>query len=123
MRRGNLIGILVVVLFLFPMINTSTDYDPAKAVSNPYLPQTTEASPFALSNDHSTGLGPALPVTISGQVSNAGQGTLSFDSSSSGIGSVTLEDGWTGTDLQAQIDSLTWTAEDVLPNGDLDDYH
>ena len=123
MRKINLIGILVVVLFLFPMINTSTDYSPATAVSNPNLPQTTDTSPFAVSTDHSTGVGPSLPVTISGQVSNAGQGTLSFDSSSSGIGSVTLEDGWTGPDLQAQIDSLTWTAEDVLQNGDLNDYH
>ena len=101
----------------------STDYSPATAVSNPYLPQTTDTSPFVVSGDHSTGFGPSLPVTISGQVSNVGQGTLSFDSSSSGIGSVTLEDGWTGTDLQAKIDSLTWTAEDVLQNGDLNDYH
>ncbi len=105
------------------MTNTSTDYSPATAVSNPNLPQATDTSPFAVSNDHSSGVAPALPVTIGGQISNAGQGTLSFDSSSSGVSSVTLEDGWTGTDLQAQINSLTWTAEDVLQNGDLNDYH
>ncbi|MFW9838263.1 MAG: hypothetical protein ACFFE7_12140, partial [Candidatus Thorarchaeota archaeon] len=124
MRKNSLIGILVVVLFLFPLLNTSTDYSPATTVSNPYLPQAPNAdSPFAVSADRSTGNGPALPVTISGQISNVGQGTLSFDSSSSGIGSVMLTDGWTGSNLQAQIDSLTWTAEDVLQNGDLNDYH
>ena len=123
MRKNNLIGILVVVLFLLPLINTSSDYSPTTADSNPYLPQITDTSPFAVSSDRSTGVGPALPVTISGQVSNAGQGTISFDSSSSGIGTLTLTDGWTGSDLQAQIDSLTWTAEDVLQNGDLNDYH
>ncbi|MFX1605318.1 MAG: hypothetical protein ACFFDD_05375, partial [Promethearchaeota archaeon] len=123
MRKINLIGILVVVLFLFPMTNMSADYGPATAVNNPYLPLTTDTSPFAVSGDHSTGVGPALPVTIGGHVSNVGHGTLSFDSSSAGIGSVTLTDGWTGTDLQAQIDSLTWTAEDVLRNGELNDYH
>jgi hypothetical protein len=105
------------------MINTSSDYRPAATVSNPYQPQITDTSPFAISSDRSTGVGPALPVTISGQVSNAGQGTLSFDSSSSGIGSVSLEDGWTGSDLQAQIDSLTWTVKDVLENGELNDRH
>ncbi|MFW9797979.1 MAG: hypothetical protein ACFFE2_13140, partial [Candidatus Thorarchaeota archaeon] len=124
MRKNSLIGILVVVLFLFPLLNTSTDYSPATTVSNPYLPQAPNAdSPFAVSADRSTGNGPALPVTISGQISNVGQGTLSFDSSSSGIGSVMLTDGWTGSNLQAQIDSLTWTAEDVLQNGNLNDYH
>jgi hypothetical protein len=82
------------------MINTSSDYSPAATISNPYLPLTTDTGLIADSGDRSTGVGPALPVTISGQVSNAGQGTLSFDSSSSGIGSVTLTDGWTGTDIQ-----------------------
>ncbi|MFW9806070.1 MAG: hypothetical protein ACFFFK_05015, partial [Candidatus Thorarchaeota archaeon] len=123
MRKDNLIGILVVILFLFPLINTSSDYDPAIAVSNPYLPPVTETSPFTVSNDRSTGIGPALPVTLSGQISNVGQGTLYLDSSSSGVSSVSLTNGFTGSDLQAQIDSLRWTAEDVLQNGKLNDYH
>ncbi|MFW9965486.1 MAG: hypothetical protein ACFFCX_18080, partial [Candidatus Sifarchaeia archaeon] len=60
---------------------------------------------------------------LNGQVSNVGQGTISFDSSSSGVSSVTLTDGWTGTDLEAQIDSLSWTVEDVIQNGNLNNYH
>ncbi|MFX1483474.1 MAG: LamG-like jellyroll fold domain-containing protein, partial [Promethearchaeota archaeon] len=75
------------------------------------------------SNDPSSGTAPALPVSISGQISNVGHGTMTFDSSSSGVDSVSLTNGWTGTDLQAQIDSLTWTAEDVLQNGNLNKYH
>jgi len=111
-------------LFLFPLLNTSSDYTPIAAMSNPNLPQITDlGGGYTLSGDRSSGVAPALPVTLSGQVSNVGQGSLSFDSSSSGVTSVTLTDGWTGTDLQAQIDSLTWTAEDVLQNGDLNDYH
>ncbi len=106
------------------MLNLSSDFSPATTLTNPDLPQITNSGGgYTLSGDRSTGVGPALPVILSGQVSNVGQGTLSFDSSSSGIGSVTLTDGWTGSDLQTQIDSLTWTAEDVLQNGALNDYH
>ena len=60
---------------------------------------------------------------LSGQISNVGQGTLSFDSSSSGVASVALTDGWTGTNLQAEIDSLTMTTTNVLQNGNLNNYH
>ena len=124
MKKLNFIGILVVLLFLFPMMNTSSDYSPAATVGDPYQPQVTDLyNPFYPSSDRRTGVGPALPVTLSGQVSNAGQGTLYFDSSSSGVGYVTLEDGWTGTDMQAEIESLQMTVEDVLQNGDLNDYH
>ncbi|MFW9835236.1 MAG: hypothetical protein ACFFEK_14645, partial [Candidatus Thorarchaeota archaeon] len=123
MRKETLIGILVVALFLFPLMNTSSDYTPAAMLNNSNLPQLVDTSPFAVSNDRSTGVGPALPVTLSGQVSNVGQGTLYIDSSSSGVSSVTLTDGFTGSDLQAQIDSLTWTATDVLQNGELNNYH
>ncbi|MHA3964599.1 MAG: hypothetical protein AM325_013795, partial [Candidatus Thorarchaeota archaeon SMTZ1-45] len=123
MRKLNLIGILVVALFLFPMINLSSDYSPAAAVNNLYQPYMKDTALLADSIDRTTGVGPALPVTLGGQVSNVGQGTLVFDSSSSGITSVSLTDGWTGSDLQAQIDALTWTVEDVLQNGDLNDYH
>jgi hypothetical protein len=123
-RKANLIGVLVVVLFLFPILNLSSDYSPATTLSNPDLPQIDDSGGgYTLSGDHSTGVAPALPVTLSGQVSNVGQGTLSFDSSSSGVASVALTDGWTGTDLQAQIDSITWTAKDVLQNGNLNKFH
>ncbi|MFW9871033.1 MAG: hypothetical protein ACFFEL_15490, partial [Candidatus Thorarchaeota archaeon] len=122
MRRSSFIGILVAVLFLFPMLNLSSDYSPVVASASTY--QSLEGgSGLLANNDPSTGVAPALPVSISGQISNLGQGTLLFDSSSSGVGSVTLTDGWTGTDLQAQIDSLQWKVEDVLQNGDLNSYH
>ncbi|MGY5862977.1 MAG: hypothetical protein RTV41_00090 [Candidatus Thorarchaeota archaeon] len=123
MRRGNLIGILVVVLFLFPMLHTSSDYSPVAAPATTFQPLYEGGTSTWANNDPSTGVAPALPVSISGQVSNQGQGTLLFDSSSSGVGSVTLTDGWTGSDLQAEINSLQWTAEDVLQNGALNDYH
>jgi hypothetical protein len=104
-------------------MNTSSDYMPATTLNNSNLPQLVDTSPFAVSNDRSTGVGPALPVTLGGQISNVGQGTLYFDSSSSGVSSVTLTNGFTGSDLQAQIDTLRWTAKDVLQNGKLNDYH
>ncbi|MFW9815661.1 MAG: hypothetical protein ACFFEW_07010, partial [Candidatus Thorarchaeota archaeon] len=113
MRKSNLIGILVVVLFLFPLLNTTSDYSPVAAPANTFQPLNEGGSSVWASNDPSSGTAPALPVSISGQVSNGGQG-LTFDSSSSGVGSVTITDGWTGTDLQAQIDSLQWTAQDLL---------
>ncbi|MFW9794695.1 MAG: hypothetical protein ACFFEE_10360, partial [Candidatus Thorarchaeota archaeon] len=122
MKRSYFVSILVAVLFLFPTMNSSSDYSPVMAPTSIYQPLDGGRSVLA-NYDPSNGVAPALPVTISGQVSNVGQGTLLIDSSSSGVGSVTLTDGWTGTDLQAQIDSLQWTAEDVLSNGDLNDRH
>ena len=123
-RKANLIGILVVILFLFPMLNLSSNNSPATTLSNPDLPQIDDSGGgYTLSGDHSTGVAPALPVMLSGQISNVGQGTLSFDSSSSGVASVALTDGWTGTNLQAEIDSLTMTTTNVLQNGNLNNYH
>jgi hypothetical protein len=106
------------------MLSLSSDYSPATTLENPALPQIDDSGGgYTLSGDHSTGVAPALPVTLSGQVSNVGQGTLSFDSSSSGVASVALTDGWSGTNIQAQIDTLTWTAKDALQNGNLNGYH
>jgi hypothetical protein len=123
MRKRDLIGILVVILFLFPMFNTTSDYSPVAAPASTFQPLNDGGSSVWANNDPSTGVAPALPVTISGQVSNVGQGTLLFDSSSSGVGTVSLTDSWTGTDLQAEIDSLQWTTYDVLTNGELNEYH
>ncbi len=105
------------------MLNLSSDSNLTTSDFNPYLPKATDTRLAADSIDRSAGVGPALPVKLSGQITNIDQGTFYIDSSSSGIASVSLTDGWTGSNLEAQIDSLTWTAKDVLQNGDLNNRH
>jgi len=120
MRHRTIISLVLVVIFISPMLSNNGTF---LSNDNNYSGIPESMTNYVNSADSYSGTGPSLPVTISGQVSNSRQGTLLFDSSSSGVSSVTLTEGWTGTDLQTEIDSLSWIAEDVLENSDLNDYH
>ncbi len=70
----------------------------------------------------STGSIPPLSVTYSGTVSNSRDDNLVIDSSSSGLASVAIDDGWTASNLRATVSTLTMNTNDVR-NGALDSYH
>jgi hypothetical protein len=122
MRRSGFIGILLVVVFLIPMTSpiAGTDID---------LGEPTDLSPYdggttvSQSGDLGSGTGASLPVSLNGVVSNVGEEALQITSSSPGTSTVTITDGWTGTDLATQIESLSMTTSNVLRNGNLNSYH
>ncbi|MGY5872361.1 MAG: LamG domain-containing protein, partial [Candidatus Thorarchaeota archaeon] len=122
MRKSGLVGILFVVLFLLPV--TSPNVGPVFSTESlPPLTQYDEGYSVSDIGDLSSGTGLPLDVNIGGVVSNEGEGSYQITSGSSGSSSVTIEDGWTGSNLNAEIDTLTMVAEDVLNNGDFDDTH
>ena len=122
MRKSGLIGFLLVFLFMLPATNPSMG--PVDATES--IPQFTpydDRYSVSQNPDLSTGTGNPLDVIISGEISNAGEGSHQITSGSSGTSSVTLEDGWAGSNLNAEIDTLSLVAEDVLDNGNFDDTH
>ena len=70
----------------------------------------------------STGSISALSVTYSGTVSNSRDDGLLIDSSSPGLASVAIDDGWTASNLRATVSTLTMNTNDVR-DGSLDSYH
>ena len=70
-----------------------------------------------------TGTGTALPVTMTGYVTNTQDGPLEIDSSTEDYATVSLENGWSGTNLQASVDTLSAWMNDQTRNGDLSNYH
>jgi hypothetical protein len=122
MRRSGLVAVLLVVVFLLPMTSpfagTDADsFDPTDL--NPYDGGTT----LSQSSDLGSGTGVSLPVSLNGVVSNVGEGAIQITSAAPGTSSVTLTNGWIGTDLAAQIQSLSMATSNVLRNGDLNKYH
>jgi len=122
MRKSGLVGILFVVLFMLPVISPNVGSG-IVAESLPPLVQYDEGYSVSDIGDLSTGTGLPLGVNIGGIVSNDGEGSMEISSETSGTSYVTIEDGWTGSNLNGEIDTLTMVAEDVLNNGDLDDTH
>jgi len=122
MRRSGLIGILLIVVFLLPA--TSPMIGPNIGLDDFTMPGPIGGgSAVSQNGDLNTGTGASLPVSLSGVISNVGAGNMQITSTSSGVSSVTLTDGWTGSNLQADIDTLSWTAQDILKNGNLNGYH
>ncbi len=122
MRRCGLIGILLIVVFLLPVSSPLVQ-------SEMNLDELTKLSPLvggstvSQSGELNSGTGTSLPVSISGIVSNVGSGAMQITSASPGTSTVTLTDGWTGTNLAAQIESLSMTTDNVLRNSNLNNYH
>jgi len=77
---------------------------------------------FLGSADPSSGTGPSLPVSLSGIATDRYGGALQIDASTSDIQTITLADGWTGSNLQTTISSLSVDMNDVR-NGDLSTGH
>ncbi|MCF2136311.1 MAG: DUF2341 domain-containing protein [Candidatus Thorarchaeota archaeon] len=119
MKRTGLVTVLFILLFMIPAIPTATP----NLSSDPYTTESKDQSTLADDLTGLTGTGNSLPVTMTGYVTNTQDGPLTIDSATSDTASVILDTGWTGTDLQSSIDSLTVWMNDQAKNGDFDDYH
>ncbi|TFG27881.1 DUF2341 domain-containing protein, partial [Candidatus Thorarchaeota archaeon] len=122
MRKNVILCISLVVLFMLPMTTPLSGNEEVSGILPLLTPYDAGYSVSDI-NDPSTGSGLPLDVSINGVVSNVGEGSMTITSTSSGTSSVTLTDGWSGSNLQAQIETLSWRAEDVLENGNLNLYH
>ncbi|MFX1369581.1 MAG: hypothetical protein ACFFAY_13365, partial [Promethearchaeota archaeon] len=69
------------------------------------------------------GTGSPIPYSMTGIAINSYDGTFIIDSANSEIGTISLSDGWTGSNLQATIDELSIQIDDALRNPNWDEYH
>ena len=112
--------LIVVFLFLVPLQTPMTD---PEFVDPSYEPMTPFDETTTLSEGPTIGTGEALDITLTGTATNMYDGSGTIDSSTSVSGSITLDDGWTGTNLQSTIDTLSMDVTNALRNPTLNDYH
>lgn len=112
--------LILILLFAFPSYPSQVNETILNENNHAHFNDTT--SHFADSGLES-GTGNALDVSFSGNVNNLYDGTMIIDSSNSATGTVTLTDGWSGSDLEASVDSLKMTSTDSLRNWNLNAYH
>ncbi|MDH4213565.1 MAG: hypothetical protein OEV85_06560, partial [Candidatus Thorarchaeota archaeon] len=104
MRHRFAICIVLIVIFTFPVLSNND----AKLPSNDGFSGYPDMNPrYTTSADSYYGTGPALPVSLSGIATDRYGGSLQIDASTSGIRTISLDDGWTGSNLQTTIDSLS----------------
>jgi hypothetical protein len=107
-------------MLAFPAYHTPV----SSAISNGQSYETPNDGTRSLADTGSwSGTGPSLDVSYYGTVTNSYDDTFTLDSDSSATGTVTLSDGWSGSNLETDIDSLSLTTDDRLNNWDLDDFH
>ncbi|MGY5858004.1 MAG: DUF2341 domain-containing protein [Candidatus Thorarchaeota archaeon] len=120
MRHKYVISLVLLVIFISPMLSGS-DYNLPNTNSNSRIPD--GMTNFVSSSDPSSGSGPSLPVSLTGIATDRLGASLQIDYSTSDIHSITLADGWSGSNLQTTIDTLSVEVSDVLTNPSFDDYH
>jgi len=119
-RRGSLLAVFLVLLFLVPIDNGFSPWvNPASTYSTD---QGDGDTPFGyLAEDSISGSGDALSTYISGILENSSASQI--DSSTSATGSLSVPSGYTGTSLDVGIDSLSMTVTDTLRNPSLETWH
>jgi len=120
MRHRTVISLVLVVIFISPMLSNNDSF---LSNDNSYSGIPESMTNYVNSADTYSGTGPSLPVSLSGIATDRLGGSLQIDSSTSDIHTITLDDGWTGSNLQTTIDSLSVDVSDVLTNPSLDSYH
>ncbi|MFW9849402.1 MAG: hypothetical protein ACFFF4_09685, partial [Candidatus Thorarchaeota archaeon] len=120
MKKVRLLGLLVFLLFIFPMPGSPG----ADIKSKPSMGGDQVSNPYALSGNGGiiTGTGDPLSYSMAGEATNYLDGTFVIDSSTNELATVTISDGWTGSDLSTTIDTLSMDVDDVR-NGDMNLYH
>ncbi|MGQ4910671.1 MAG: hypothetical protein ACP6KW_00745 [Candidatus Thorarchaeota archaeon] len=119
MRKSGLLAIFLTILFIMP---TAGPTGSQLAAISDLAPLPEGMGGHVESADYSTGVGSALSVLKQGVVSSS-SGTLSVTSSRPGVSTLTLEDGWTGTGIDADIGDIRITVDDVVQNSNLNSYH
>ena len=120
MRHRTVISLVLVVIFISPMLSNNGTF---LSNDNNYSGIPESMTNYVNSADPYSGTGPSLPVSLTGIATDRLGGSLQIDASTSDIHTITLDDGWTGSNLQTTIDSLSVDISDVLVNPSLDSYH
>ncbi|MFW9956423.1 MAG: hypothetical protein ACFFCT_00010 [Candidatus Odinarchaeota archaeon] len=120
MRHRFVISIVLIVIFIFPVLSNNDTIMPSNDGFSGYPDMNTR---YTTSADSYHGTGPALPVSLSGIATDRYGGSLQIDSSTAGIRTITLDEGWTGSNLQTTIDSLSVEISDALINPSWNAYH
>ena len=105
MKKIRLLGLLVFLLFLFPMPGT-----PGADISNsPQAAGDQVSQMYDLSEvgGITVGTGDPLSYSMYGEATNYLDSSFVIDSSTNANANVTISDGWTGSDLSTTIDTQT----------------
>ncbi|TFG99252.1 MAG: hypothetical protein E4H14_20375, partial [Candidatus Thorarchaeota archaeon] len=120
MRQRYVVSLVLVMMFIFPILGNN-DIITQNGNSSSQIPDS--ISNYVNSADPYSGTGPSLPVTLSGIATDNYGGTLQIDASTSDIHTITLADGWSGSNLQTTIDSLSVDISNALQNPSWDATH
>ena len=121
MKRRSLISLILIVIFTVPVIINPDSRGLNTTGNNIESPQ--DSKSYTQSKDPTSGTGPSLPVSMTGTATDKNGGTLQIDSSTTDNQSITLDDGWTGSNLQATVDSMSVDITDALDNPTWDATH
>ena len=89
-------SLVLIMIFVFPVLSNSGTNMPS---DGSYFESPNVYDTYTNSGNPVTGTGPSLSVSMTGVATDRLGGTLQIDSSTSGIRTVTLDDGWTGDNL------------------------
>lgn len=120
MRRASLVGLLIILIFVIPVPSITTPTNVGNLESNDF--QNPDSWSVA-DTIYTTGTGMPLSYSMIGTATNTYDGSMTIDSSNPSTTTISLDDGWTGSDLDTTIDSMVITDSDRLLNKDLNSYH
>ncbi|MHA2143131.1 MAG: hypothetical protein ACXADD_16740, partial [Candidatus Thorarchaeota archaeon] len=120
MKRGSLLAVFLVMLFIAPVNNgISPSVNPTSVYNSNDIDGDT---PFGyLADDGMSGSGDALSTYVSGILENSSSSQI--DSLTSVTGSLSVPGGYSGTSLDVGIDSLSMTVTDNLRNPSFTTWH
>ncbi|TFF93996.1 hypothetical protein EU546_05500, partial [Candidatus Thorarchaeota archaeon] len=120
MRRFGLVPLMIVILLALPAYHSPVGSD---IFSSPETVNPTDRTSQPAETGLISGTGASLGVSYWGTVTNAYDGTMTLDSSTPSTGTVTISDGWAGSDLQTSVDGISVEMNDLVQNSNLDSYH
>ncbi|MGY5854851.1 MAG: hypothetical protein RTU92_14880, partial [Candidatus Thorarchaeota archaeon] len=118
MKKESLISLLLVVLFLIPMTGQPFVYSTNDTVQNN---NGSDSSVFSQETESYSGQGDPIYYEISGTAENGT--TLTIDSTTSEYTGVGISSGFTGSNLDAVLDSLSLHIDNALINPSWETYH
>ena len=120
MNRRCVISLILIVIFTVPVLS-NPNASGISADNFVMIPDSFDS--YSTSGDPSSGTGPSLPVSLVGTATDKIGGTLQIDSSTTASREITIDDGWSGDNLQATIDTLSVDMTDTLVNPTWDSTH
>ncbi|MFX1471736.1 MAG: hypothetical protein ACFFBM_04445, partial [Promethearchaeota archaeon] len=120
MRKGSFLAIFLVLLFVAPANNGHSSLVNPASTYSPY--ENDGATPFGfLAGEDMSGSGDSLSTYVSGILENTT--ATQIDSSTSATSSLSVPNGYSGTSLNVDVDSLSMTVTDNLRNPSFTTWH